>query len=126
MILFYSSPYIQVVINSSFAIAISYYIFIFNPYKAKLDNAMNLYTEFNTFLCLTIIGAFLNEDLSSNLRDVAEWAFVIFLYMSILVPALVNILFLIKNILSKLKSNKRKDRTSCFDQQENYRVSIVN
>jgi hypothetical protein len=75
MIPFYSIPYIQVAINSSFSIAISYYILILRPYRTKLDNIMKLYTEFYTFLCLTIIGAFLNKDLPSNLRDIADWAF---------------------------------------------------
>lgn len=102
MIVLYSSPYSQVVINSSFSFSIFYFIFIFKPFKNRLDNMMNLYIEFNTFLILSLMGAYIYEDLSDILYGLAEWALVILIYMSIIMPTLVNTIILIKNFILKL------------------------
>jgi hypothetical protein len=96
MILIYPSPYLHVVINSSFSLAIWYYMIIFKPYKARVDNLMSLYVEFNIFVILSVIGVFLYEDLNSSMYDISEWRLVVLIYMSIIVPAVINILLLIK------------------------------
>jgi hypothetical protein len=99
MILFYSSPFIQVVINSSFSFTICYYILIFKPYKTRLDNIMNVYIELITFWIFSIIGAFIKEDLSRDLYDLAEWSLIILIYSIIMIPALVNISISIKDLI---------------------------
>ncbi len=99
MILFYSSPFIQVVINSSFSFTICYYILISRPYKTRLDNIMNFYIELITFWIFSIIGAFIKEDLSRDLYDLAEWSLIILIYSSIMIPALVNISISIKDLI---------------------------
>lgn len=108
MILLYSSPYIQVVVNSSFSFAICYFIFIFKPYKTKLHNIMNLYIETINFLILSIIGTFIHKGLSSNLYSSAEWSVIILIYASITGPALVNIIISMKDFAFWLRERNRK------------------
>ena len=104
VILFHSSPFIQVVINSSFSFTICYYILIFKPYKTRLDNIMNVYIELITFWIFSIIGAFIKEDLSRDLYDLAEWSLIILIYSIIMIPALVNISISIKDLIIFTKS----------------------
>jgi hypothetical protein len=108
MIVLYSTPYIQVVLNSSFSIMIWYYMLIFNPYVSKLDRYMSLYIEFITFLILSIIVSFTYEDLASDLYDIAEWSIIILIYLSIMVPNLVNLVITIKYFIDWLKVRYRK------------------
>lgn len=98
MILLYPSPYIQVVVNSSFSCGICYFIFMFKPYKTKLDNIMNLYIEVVTFLILSIIGVFIYEDLHTTLFNLADWSLVVMIYLSIIIPALTNLMILVKDL----------------------------
>ena len=104
LILLYSSPYIQVIVNSSFSCGICYFIFILKPYKSKLDYAMNLYIEIVVFLILSIIGAFIYEDLPTQLYDMTEWSLIVLIYGSIMIPALVNLISSIKDRLAFIKA----------------------
>jgi hypothetical protein len=104
MILFYHSPYIQVILNSSLSISVCYFILIFKPYNTRRDYFINLYTEVNVFLIFFSIGAFISEHISDTLYSLAEWNLVILLYLSIIVPALIKIILLIIDIIVKLKA----------------------
>ncbi len=104
LILLFSSPYIQVIVNSSFSYGICYFIFTLNPYKSKLDYAMNLYIEIAVFLILSIIGAFIYEDLPTHLYDMTEWSLIVLICCSIMIPALVNLILSIKDSLVYIKS----------------------
>jgi hypothetical protein len=108
MILFYSSPFIQVVINSSFSFTICHYILLFKPFKTRLDNIMNFYIEFLTFLILSIIGAFIKEDLSSDLYELADWSLVVLIYSIIMVPASVNLIISIKDLILYFKTRSQR------------------
>ncbi len=72
--------------------------------KTKLDYAMNLYIEFVVFLMLSIIGAFIYEDLPTHLYDITEWSLVVLIYGSIMIPALVNLILLMKDLLVFIKA----------------------
>jgi hypothetical protein len=104
MILLYPSPYIQVILNSSFSFAICYFILLYKPYKTKLDNIMSFYTEFTTFLILSVIGAFIDEDLSRTLYDLADWSLFLMIILSIMIPAVVNLFVSIKNFLTWVRA----------------------
>jgi hypothetical protein len=107
VILFHSSPFIQVVINSSFSFTIYHYILIFKPYKTRLDNIMNFYIEFITFCIFSIIGAFIKEDLSGDSYNIAEWSLIILIYSSIVLPAVVNIVISIKDLIIYFKERSK-------------------
>jgi hypothetical protein len=128
MIIFYTSPFIQVVINSSFSFAICHYILLVRPFKTRLDNIMNLYIEFITFLILSIIGTFIKEDLSNDLYDIAEWSLIILIYSSIMLPALVNIVISIRNLIIYFKSkyvrNMEEQAETGANRQEVNRSSL--
>lgn len=104
LILLYPTPYIQVILNSSFSFAICYFIFILKPYKSKIDHIMNLYIEFVIFLILSIIGAFIYEDLPTQLYDITEWSLVVLIYSSIMIPALVNLIISGKDLVLFIKA----------------------
>jgi hypothetical protein len=72
---------------------------------------MNLYIEANTFLILSVIGAFIYEDMPNSLYDALEWMLVILIYASIMVPALVNLLLLIYKIIMKFRQSNNQDKT---------------
>ncbi len=104
IILFYASPFIQVVINSSLSFACFHYISLLKPFKTQIDNIMSIYIEFITFLILSIIAAFIKEDLSSDLHKIADWCLVILIYSSIMVPALFNLVISIKDLIIYFKT----------------------
>lgn len=99
MIFLYPSPYIQVAINSIFSFSICFFIIIYRPYRYKLDNFMNLYIELITFMILTLIGAYIKEDLPYNLHEMSELIIIILIYMSITIPALLSAIILLKDII---------------------------
>ncbi len=107
VILLYPSPYIKIILNSISSCAIWYFILFFKPYQSKLDNRMNSYIEVNTFLILSVIGAFIHEDLPTSLYDTIEWILVFLIYMIVMVPTLVNIVLLIHNIIMKIRRPNR-------------------
>jgi cellulose synthase/poly-beta-1,6-N-acetylglucosamine synthase-like glycosyltransferase len=72
---------------------------------------MNLYIEVNTFLILSVIGAFIYEDLPTSLYDTIEWTLVVLIYMIVMVPTLVNIVLLIHNIIMKIRRHNREKMT---------------
>jgi len=111
VILLSYSPYTQVIINSISSYTICFLIIYYKPYQSKVDNIMNLYIEVNTFLILTVIVAFIYEDLPESLYDTIEWILVILIYMSIIVPALVNISILIYKIIRKIRQSKNQGST---------------
>jgi hypothetical protein len=102
LVLLYSSPYIQVILNSISSYAICFFIIYNKPYQSKLDTIMNLYIEVNTFLILSILGALIYEDLPTILYNTIEWILVVLIYMSVMVPALVNLLLIIYKITYKI------------------------
>jgi hypothetical protein len=110
MIVLYYSPFMQVVINSSFSFTICHYILIFKPFKTRLDNIMNFYIEFLTFLILSIIGAFIRQDLSSDLYALADWSLVVLIYSIIIVPAIVNLIISIKDLILYFKTISLRNR----------------
>ncbi len=57
----------------------------------------------NTFMILSVVGVFIKEDLYSGLYSIADWGLIIFVYLSIMVPALVNILLLIRSFVIKCR-----------------------
>jgi hypothetical protein len=65
---------------------------------------MNLYIEFVVFLIFSIIGAFIYEDLPTQLYDIAEWSLVVLIYCSIMIPALVNLILSSKDLLVFIKA----------------------
>jgi hypothetical protein len=78
---------------------------------------MNLYIEFVVFLILSIIGAFIYEDLPTHLYDITEWSLVVLIYCSIMIPALVNLTLSIKGLLVFIKARyygapETQDKTS--------------
>jgi hypothetical protein len=83
---------------------ICYFIFILRPNKSKLDYAMNLYKEFVVFLIIYIIGAYIYEDLPTHLYNITEWSLVVLIYGSIIIPALVNLILSIKDLLVFIKA----------------------
>ncbi len=103
MILFHPSPYIQVVINSSFSCSLCYFIILNQPFKKKLDNIMNIYIEFITFCTFSILGAFIYEELHSYLYNIAEWSLIILIYLSIMGPALLSIIISCKDFVICLR-----------------------
>jgi hypothetical protein len=76
---------------------------------------MNLYIEVNTFLILSILGALIYEDLPTFLYNTIEWILVVLIYMSVMVPALVNLLLLIykitNKIIMKIRSQNNHEKT---------------
>jgi hypothetical protein len=76
---------------------ICYFLFILKPHKSKLDYAMNLYV----FLILSIIGAFIYEDLPTHLYDITERSLFVLIYCSIMIPAL--------DIIELQKLKRRED-----------------
>ena len=111
IVLLYSSPYIQVMINSCFSFAICYFIIFYNPFKTSFDHRMNIFLEVNIFLIQCILGTFIYEDMSTDLYEIADWSIVVLLYMSILVQALANIVYTVAELT--LKCRKRKaDKTA--------------
>jgi hypothetical protein len=72
---------------------------------------MNLCIEVNTFLILSVIGAFIYEDLPTSLYDTVEWTLVVLIYMIVMVPTLVNIVLLIHNIIMKIRRPNRGKMT---------------
>jgi hypothetical protein len=103
VILLHSSPYIQIMLNSIASYAIFIFTLYFKHYKINFDSIMNLYIELNTFLILSAVGAFIYEDLPTYLYDMMEWTLVVLIYMSIMVPALLNIAALIYRIILKCR-----------------------
>ena len=71
---------------------------------------MNFYLEFVTFLILSIIGAFIKEDLSTNLYDFADLTLVVLIYSIIIVPAIVNLIISIKDLILYFKRRSRRGR----------------
>ncbi len=69
---------------------------------------MNFYIEFLTFWVLSIMGAFIKEDLSSNLYDIADWSLVVLIYSIVIVPAIVNLITTIRDIILYFKRRCRK------------------
>ena len=65
---------------------------------------MNLYIELVVFLILSIIGAFIYEDLPTHLYDMTEWSLIVLICCSIMIPALVNLILSIKDSLVYIKS----------------------
>jgi hypothetical protein len=116
MIILYPSPYIQVTINSIFSFSICFFIIIYKPYRYKLDKFMNLYVELNSFLILTIIGAYIKEDLPYNIHESCELIILVLIYMSITIPALVNAFILLKDIILYLRRYFRKSRNEVHDE----------
>ena len=111
LVLLYCSPYIQVILNSISSYAICFFIIYNKPYQSKLDTIMNLYIEVNTFLILSILGALIYEDLPTILYNTIEWILVVLIYMSVMVPALVNLLLLIYKIIMKIRSQNNHEKT---------------
>jgi hypothetical protein len=113
MILLYPSPYIQVVINSIFSFSICFFIIIYKPYISKLDNFMSLYIEVITFLILSLIGAYIKEDLPNNLYEMFEMIIIILIYMTIAIPACISAIILVKYIvLYSMKYFERSTKNS--------------
>jgi hypothetical protein len=108
MILFYSSPYIQVVINSVSSFVVFHYYFVYRPCSKKFDNIMNLYTEINNFLTLSFIGAFISEDLPNNMNYVAEWSVIILIYLSIMGPTMINLILSIRDLTLWIRARNRR------------------
>ncbi len=117
MILLYPSPYIQVVINSIFSFSICFFIIIYKPYISKLDNILSLYIEVITFLILSLIGAYIKQDLPNNLYEMFEMIIVILIYMTIAIPAFISAIILVKDIILYFikyfrKSSKKRTQVS--------------
>jgi hypothetical protein len=126
VVLLSSSPYILVIINSISSLTIWYFILFFKPYQSKLDNRMNLYIEVNTFLILSVIGAFIYEDLPTSLYDTIEWTLVVLIYMIVMVPTLVNIVLLIHNIIMKTRRPNREKRTIDISASRGEDIEAIN
>ncbi len=59
-----------------------------------------------------MIGAFIYEDLDEGLYNAAKWSIVVMLYASIIVPSLVQLAILIKDILSYF-TKKSEPEVNC-------------
>jgi hypothetical protein len=64
---------------------------------------MSLYTELINFMILSILISFLDDGLPIYLYEYAEWGLIILLYLSILIPALANIIVSVRDIIRWLK-----------------------
>lgn len=89
------------------AAGLCYFIVIIRPFKEKVDNAMNLFTEAVIFIIQSLIGAFIYQDLREGLYNAVKWSIVVMLYASIMVPSLVQLGILLKDLFKHF-SNKDK------------------
>lgn len=105
MIVLYTTPYIQVVLNSSMSLSILLYQIIHRPYSAKKMNLISTFLEFNIFLILSLLGSLLIPGKSETLCDLIDWTMVAILYSSISIPTFINVLTTIKNFITKSKLN---------------------
>lgn len=112
MVIFYKSPYMQVVVNSSISSSICMFMILYKPYKTKLDNMMNFYIEFNTFCILSSFGAFIYEDLPRDLYSVTEVIVIILIYLIIMIPAIVDIGIFIKKFILYIKRRNERQITA--------------
>ncbi len=123
MIIFYHSPYIQVVINSSISFSTFIFMILYQPYKKRLDNILNIYIEFNTFCILSAIGAFIYEDLPSYLYNISVEIAIIMIYLIIILPAIVNITISIQNFILWLR--RRNKVTTTLPEQTRWAQSQI-
>jgi hypothetical protein len=103
MIILYKSPYTQIILNSIFSFTIFHYTLIHKPYQKRLQHIISLYTEMINFMILSVIVAFMYDGLPKYLYEYAEWGLTILLYLSTLIPCVLNIIISIRDIISWLK-----------------------
>ncbi len=104
LICLHDNAYIQVIINSSFSLCILHYMIYHKPYASKKDLVINIFIEGNIFMILSLIGAYLKDDLWGIIYKLLEIGIIALLYGSILVPASINLLFDIRIIIEKFKT----------------------
>ena len=102
-----SSPYMQLCVNSLASFLPFLYIIQHKPFRTKSDNILNGFTEGCIFIEMTLLFACL-KDMSKDREYYYDWALVILLYISFLVPVAYQTLMSVWNILKKFISPKEE------------------
>jgi hypothetical protein len=99
-----SSPYIQVVINSSISIGICFFFIMHRPFKSKVENTVKFYIEIVNAIIQFIIGLFLKEGLPSDLYEIADWSLVIMTYSILILPTFLKAFILVQHWIKKRRA----------------------
>lgn len=101
-----SSPYMQLAINSIIAYLPLTYIVIYRPFSTKSDNILNGITEGCIFIKMTLLFILLT-DLSKDREYYLDWALVICLYASFMIPLAYRVLIIVMNFINKIRGIKK-------------------
>jgi hypothetical protein len=124
LIFLYDSAYIQVIINSIFSFCILHYLIYYKPYTNRKDLLINIFIEGNTFLILSLIGAYLKDKMNDIIYKMIEICISILLYGILIVPTAINLVLDIRAIVIKYKDRCMNNRQTHTTGQTNSQTNI--
>jgi preprotein translocase subunit YajC len=97
-----SSPPIQIISCSLVSYFSFFYILIYRPYTSRKENILNCFSELCTFGILSILFAF-NFKIGDIETEYIDYAIVVLLHLTFLVPVSVNLIESVVSIIKKIK-----------------------
>lgn len=97
------SPYIQISINSACCAGIILSYICYNPFKTRKDRYIEIFAETCIFISMNCLVVSMFNIANP---DAIDWVLVIALYGSILIPSIVNLILVIRDLYLRCKGNK--------------------